>query len=108
MLRRFFDRENNGNNGGEEMPELPDGGEGFEQIGTGSGVIMEVDGSTVYVLTNNHVAGDAEEIVITLADGRQVRKGKTIGTDAKTDLALVKLNTDHVVAAKWGDSQELE
>src|SRR5436190_9342383 len=81
MLRRFFDRENNGNNGGEDMPELPDNGEGFEQIGTGSGVIMETDGSTVYILTNNHVAGDADELIVTLADGRQVRKGKTIGAD---------------------------
>src|SRR5438105_3742405 len=109
MLRRFFDRENNGGNGdnggGEgETPELPGGGEGFEQIGTGSGVIMETDGSTVYILTNNHVAGDADELIVTLADGRQVRKGKTIGADAKTDLAVVKINTDHVQAAKWGDS----
>ena len=37
-----------------------------------------------------------------------MRKGKTIGADAKTDLAVVKINTDHVQAAKWGDSQELQ
>src|SRR5258708_3948926 len=58
MLRRFFPKDENG------QPQIPDeldqGGEDMEQVGTGSGVIMDVDGSTCYVLTNNHVAGGAE------------------------------------------------
>src|SRR5689334_14953847 len=75
MLRRFFPRDENG------QPQLPDdfddegGGSGdMEQVGTGSGVIMDVDGSTAYVVTNNHVAGGAEEMTITLSDGREIKK----------------------------------
>ncbi|HEX8521285.1 MAG TPA: trypsin-like peptidase domain-containing protein [Tepidisphaeraceae bacterium] len=122
LLRRFFgDRGGSGgggnDSGGDEdaMPNDPnhrgggsDGDGGMEQIGTGSGVIMETDGSTAYILTNNHVAGGADEMLVTLGDGRQIKGGKTVGADPKTDLALVKLNVDHVIPAKWGDSQQLE
>jgi serine protease Do len=79
----------------------------LEQVGTGSGVIMEVDGSVGYILTNNHVAGDATEIVVTLADGRRISDAKLVGADPKSDLAVVKINADHLVAAKWGDSASL-
>ena len=104
LLRRFFgDRDNDGD---PDVP-MPDEG-GMEQIGTGSGVIMEVDGSTAWIMTNNHVAGGAEEMLITLADGRQVKNGKVVGTDPKTDLALVKAQVDRAIPAKWGDSATLE
>jgi serine protease Do len=106
MLKRFFPDRN-----GDGEPDLPEGfgdqGD-MEAIGTGSGVIMEVSGNTAYVLTNNHVAGDAEEMVITLADGRVVKNGKLVGADAKSDLALVKIESDHLIPAKWGDSDELQ
>jgi S1-C subfamily serine protease len=57
MLRRFFPDKD-----GDGQPDIPEGfGDGqMEEIGTGSGVIMETDGSSAYVLTNNHVAGGAD------------------------------------------------
>ncbi len=114
MLRRFFpDRDGDG------QPDLPpgfqnpnddNGGDegGFEQVGTGSGVIMEVDGSTAYIVTNNHVAGGADEMKITLSDGRTIDNGKLVGADPKTDIAVVKITADHVIPAKWGDSDQLQ
>jgi serine protease Do len=69
---------------------------------------METDGSTAYILTNNHVAGDASEMTVTLADGREIKGGKTIGADAKADLAVVKITADHLIPAKWGDSDQLD
>src|SRR5581483_4812522 len=56
----------------------------FKQRGTGSGVIVTKDG---YILTNNHVVGKADEIEVKLSDGRKF-KGKVIGTDEFTDLAV--------------------
>jgi serine protease Do len=93
------DDQNNDQGGGFDMPH--------ELIGTGSGVIMQVDGSTAYVVTNNHVAGGAETMTVTLSDGREIKKAKTIGTDAKSDLAVVKIEADHLIPAKWGDSDSL-
>jgi serine protease Do len=103
-LRRFFDRDGDGE------PDAPGMGEDDEpmiQQGTGSGVIIEIDGSTAYIVTNNHVAGEAEEMEITFHDGRVVKNGKLVGTDPKSDLAVVKVNVDRVIAAKWGDSDAL-
>src|SRR5688500_10349800 len=106
MLRKFFpDRDGDGE------PDLPEGFDeqhNFDQMGTGSGVIMEVDGGDAYILTNNHVAGGASELRITLADGRVIDNGKVLGTDPKTDLAVVKVQADRVIAATWGDSDKLE
>lgn len=99
QLRRFF-------------PNLPrgfgGGSGGGVEIGTGSGVIVEVDGDTGYIVTNNHVAGDAEEMTITLADGRRIEDGKLVGADPKTDLAVVSIKAKHLLAAKWGDSAKLD
>lgn len=113
MLRRFF-RDRGLNE--DDLPEGlippqrgPDDEEGMpEALGTGSGVIIEVNGSKGYVVTNNHVAGGAEEMVVTLADGRQVRNAKLLGTDAKTDLAVIEIQADRLVPAKWGNSEELQ
>ena len=107
MLRRFFPRDENG------QPMLPDDQQDDaapdgEQVGTGSGVIMDVDGSTAYILTNNHVAGGATEMTITLADGREVKGAKLVGADPKSDLAVVKIQADRLIAAKWGNSDDLQ
>ncbi|HTL27913.1 MAG TPA: trypsin-like peptidase domain-containing protein [Tepidisphaeraceae bacterium] len=112
MLRRFFpDRDGDGE------PDLPDGlrnpndggdDEGYEAMGTGSGVIMEVDGSTAYIVTNNHVAGGADSLKVTLSDGRVIDNGKVLGADPKTDLAVVKISADRLIPAKWGNSDELQ
>jgi serine protease Do len=110
MLRKFF-REFPGMEHG--MPNLPDNQGGsndsgsYEEVGTGSGVIMEVDGNVGYILTNNHVAGGASEITVTLANGQRIDDAKLVGADPKSDLAVVKITADHLVPAKWGDSSSL-
>ncbi|MGH7986509.1 MAG: DegQ family serine endoprotease [Candidatus Binataceae bacterium] len=73
----------------------------FKEHGLGSGVIVSPDG---YILTNNHVVGHAEEIHVTLMDKREFT-AKVVGTDPKTDLALIKINTKQPLpAATLGDS----
>jgi len=75
----------------------------FEQKGTGSGVIFRADG---YILTNNHVVGNADEIEVTLNDKRKF-KGKVVGRDDFTDLALVKVDGNNLPAATFGTSGNL-
>jgi serine protease Do len=58
----------------------------FEQRGVGSGFVMSREG---YILTNNHVVEDADQIKVKLANGKEY-EGKIVGRDPKTDLALVK------------------
>ncbi|MBN1614716.1 MAG: DegQ family serine endoprotease [Deltaproteobacteria bacterium] len=74
-----------------------------KQQGLGSGVIVDKDG---YVLTNNHVVKDAEEIKIKLSDKREF-KGKVVGTDQKTDLAVIKIEANHLPVVTLGDSDKL-
>lgn len=81
-----------------------------EQKGLGSGVIVKRTGDTVYVLTNNHVAGKAIEISVKLNDG-QVFKGKLVGADARQDIALVSFEAgkdSNIVVAKLGDSDKVQ
>ena len=89
-----------------QIPGFPPFGqmEPRAQRGTGSGVIISPDG---YILTNNHVAGEADEIKIKLADGREF-KGRRIGADPETDLALVKIDAQNLPYAQLGDSAKLE
>ena len=61
-----------------------------ERIGTGSGVIVSPDG---YIITNNHVIEDSNEIEITTNDNKSYQ-AKIIGTDTDTDIAVLKINTD--------------
>lgn len=68
--------------------------------GVGSGVIFRSDG---YIVTNNHVISGAKEIIVSLADGRSL-KGKLIGQDEFTDLAVVKVDEDNLPTAVFGDS----
>ncbi len=73
----------------------------YKQHGLGSGVIVSSDG---YILTNNHVVGGAEEIHVTLMDKREFT-AKVIGKDAKTDLALIKIDSkDPLPVAELGNS----
>ena len=123
-LRKFFrdhgmDVPNGGGNGDNAKPngngdgddqggtDGDEGGNDLQEVGTGSGVILEANGGTAYILTNNHVAGGATELTVTLADGRVIKGGKTVGADPKSDLAVVKITADHVIPAKWGDSDQL-
>ena len=70
----------------------------------GSGVIISQDG---YIVTNNHVVEDADEITITLNDNREF-KAQVIGTDADTDLALLKIDATDLSAIVIGDSEQLK
>ena len=79
----------------------------FRQQGLGSGVVVRRNGDKVYVLTNDHVAGDAEQISIKLQDGRSF-KAKLVGKDENKDLALVVFETkENVPIAELGDSSAL-
>ena len=75
-----------------------------EQRGFGSGVIISKDG---YIVTNNHVIDGADEINVKLHDGREM-KGRVIGTDPTTDLALVKIEGDDFPAIVVGNSDNLK
>ncbi len=71
----------------------------------GSGVIISADG---YVVTNNHVVGEhVREITIALPDKREI-KGKVIGTDPTTDIALLKIPATGLPVIAWGDSSQLK
>ena len=72
--------------------------------GSGSGVIYDASG---HIITNYHVVADAQEIVVSLPDGRTV-PGKVKGTDPATDLAVVKVDVDNIKPAKFGDSDSLQ
>ena len=72
--------------------------------GSGSGVIYDASG---HIITNYHVVAEAQEIVVSLPDGRTV-PGKVKGTDPATDLAVVKVDVDNVKPARFGDSDSLQ
>ncbi|MBP5361232.1 MAG: Do family serine endopeptidase [Bacteroidaceae bacterium] len=71
---------------------------------SGSGVIISADG---YIVTNNHVVQDADEILVKLNDKKEY-KGRIIGTDKTTDLALIKVEADGLPAIPIGDSDKLK
>jgi Do/DeqQ family serine protease len=79
-------------------------GDSQPQISAGSGVI--VDAKRGYVLTNHHVIKDAQQIAVTLKDGRRLQ-GKLVGSDEGTDIALVKVEPDNLKALPFGDSDAL-
>lgn len=74
------------------------------RVGIGSGVIISKDG---YIVTNNHVIEGSDEIEVTLNDNRQF-KGRIIGTDPSTDLALIKIEGDNFPTLPVGDSDALK
>jgi serine protease Do len=69
----------------------------------GSGVIVDPTG---YILTANHVIQGADEIKVTLSDKREF-KGKIVGSDAMTDIGIIKIDADSLPTIKWGDSDAL-
>jgi serine protease Do len=82
--------------------EIPQ--EQMRQRSLGSGVVVSKDG---YILTNNHVVAEAEEIVVTFTEKEQY-EAKIIGRDTKTDIALIKIEVNKSIpAAKLGDSDAL-
>jgi serine protease Do len=71
--------------------------------GMGSGVVISPDG---YIVTNNHVVDGAVDIRVTTSN-RRVLKAKLVGTDALTDLAVLKVTATDLASAPWGDSKEV-
>lgn len=103
------------------MPDIPEGspfedffrrffgdeGEGMEDFNSqslGSGFIIDKDG---YVVTNHHVIRDADEIIVRLNDRREL-KAKVIGSDPRSDVALLKINADDLPIVKVGRSENLK
>jgi len=70
----------------------------------GSGFIVSKDG---YILTNNHVVEDAEKIMVTLLDGRELQ-AKLIGTDPSTEVAVIKIDANDLHALELADSDTIE
>lgn len=83
--------------------QTPRGQRRFERRGSGSGLIYRSDG---YILTNNHVVGQADDIRVTLNDKRSF-KGTVVGRDSLTDLALVKIEVKDLPAAHLGKSKSI-
>lgn len=99
IFRDFFER---------NIPQAPQApyGRQREAHSLGSGFIISSDG---YVLTNNHVVADADEIVVRLSD-RSELKAKLVGADSRTDVALLKVDPagEKLPVVKLGDSDSLE
>ncbi|AZY48623.1 DegQ family serine endoprotease [Bordetella avium] len=72
--------------------------------GVGSGFFISDDG---YIMTNNHVISDAADIIVTLTDGREF-KAKVIGSDERTDVALIKIDAKGMTALPIGDNKTLK
>jgi len=97
-LEEFFGREYFG---------IPESGvpRKYHQMGQGSGFIISKDG---YILTNNHVVGNADRITVTLADGRKY-DARLVGTDPKSEVALIKIEDEHALPyLELGNSDTLE
>ncbi|MBN1490700.1 MAG: Do family serine endopeptidase [Phycisphaerae bacterium] len=98
VLRRFLEQHR-----GIEVPEPEPDPE--PERGTGSGVIIDAENG--YVVTNNHVVQNAEKIEVRLSDRRRL-EAKLLGTDPKTDLAVIQIKADRLHAAPLGDSDTME
>lgn len=91
-FRHFFD-----------IPQQRGGGK--EVVNSlGSGVIISSDG---YIITNNHVVENTDEITVTLANKDEEYKAKIIGSDPKTDLAVIKIDASNLSAISFADSDDL-
>jgi serine protease Do len=90
LLRRFF--------GDRFQNQLP------PQEGMGSGVIVSADG---YILTNNHVVGDADEVTVTLHDDRELH-AEVVGRDPLSDLAVIRVKAHDLPSAKLGNSEDIK
>ena len=93
-FRQFFGPFFGGPNSGRRIVRQP------PQIGLGSGVIVSADG---YILTNNHVVDGADKVQVTLADKR-VLTARVVGTDKKTDVAVIKVDASDLPALTFADS----
>jgi len=100
FFQQFFGQQMPGMNPGGRMPRQRD----QREDSLGSGVIVSPEG---YILTNNHVIDGATDVRVTLADKRQL-KAKVVGTDPKTDIAVLKVDGSDFHAITIGDSSKVE
>ncbi|MGC4031046.1 MAG: trypsin-like peptidase domain-containing protein [Tepidisphaeraceae bacterium] len=113
-LFRFFGPNGQPRQRGQQPPQNDqdapddDSAQGPVEMATGSGVIMDASGGEAWIITNNHVVADATEVDVTLNDGRRIEKATVVGTDPKSDVAVVKIKADRIIPAKWGNSDTLE
>jgi serine protease Do len=82
----------------------PGGGHGRPDQSAGSGVIFDSNG---FIVTNNHVVEGATQITVTLSDRREF-SAKVVGTDPKTDLAVVKIEAKDLPSLKWAEYEKLQ
>ncbi len=99
LLRRFFGMPNQPQQQSPWPNQPPQ-----ERQGQGSGFIISEDG---YILTNNHVVGDADRITVKLLDGRTFT-AEPIGTDPGSDVAIIKIDATDLPVLPLGDSEALE
>lgn len=97
---QFFDRFFPGFRRRRSFPNQP---REFKQEGAGSGSIISEEG---YILTNNHVVGDADRIVVSLKDRREF-EAELIGTDPLTDIAVIKVEAKGLTALPTGNSDSI-
>jgi serine protease Do len=103
FFRRFFPPRQSPGPGGQGPRGRGGDGGGEVPRGVGSGFIISADG---FLLTNHHVVEGADEIYVTLTDKREL-KGKLIGSDRRTDVALVKIEGSALPSLKIGDPARL-
>ncbi len=100
-LRDFFERSIPRGQGGQGQAPR---GQQREAQSLGSGFIISNDG---YILTNNHVVADADEILVRLSD-RSEHKAKLVGADPRSDVAVLKIEAKNLPTLKLGDSDKLK
>lgn len=83
---------------------IAEGSANFNNSSVGSGIIMSADG---YIITNNHVIDSMNKITVVLDDSTNYT-AYVVGTDSRTDLAVLKIDADNLPAASFGDSEKLE
>ena len=76
----------------------------LRSLGQGSGVVVDAEG---YILTNNHVIEGAERIMVHTSGGSEF-PAKVVGFDTLTDLAVLKVESDKLIPAQWGDSDKIQ
>ena len=87
-----------------QRPNSPDAPRRFRPEGMGSGTILEKNG---YILTNNHVVGSAEKILVMLSDGREM-EAKLVGSDPPSDLAVIKIDGGDLPVLPFGNSDLMD
>ena len=87
------------------IPDMPERGAPGPGQGVGSGFIISEDG---YILTNAHVVTGADEVTVRLADAKREFRAKVIGTDERTDIAVLKVDANGLPTMPLGDSSKLE